>query len=71
MQAIPLELQTKFEGHLRRKAIPDPLIWFYRKWLRYYLDYCAKYHFSSRDQNSLSRFIAKLRDKNQTEQQQR
>jgi hypothetical protein len=45
MQAIPLELQTKFEDHLRSKAIPDPLLWSYKKWLRYYLDYCEKYHF--------------------------
>jgi hypothetical protein len=39
MQAIPSALQTRFEGHLRSKAIPDPLLWSYRKWLRYYL--CA------------------------------
>ena len=71
MQAIPSALQTRFEDHLRSKAIPDPLLWSYRKWLRYYLDYCEKYHFSSRDLNSLPRFIGKLRDKKQTEQQQR
>ena len=61
MQAIPSALQARFEGHLRSKAIQDPLLWSYRKWLRYYLDYCEKYHFSSRDQNSLPRFIEKLR----------
>jgi hypothetical protein len=66
MQAIPPALQTRFEDHLRSKAIPDPLLWSYRKWLRYYLDYCEKYHFSSRDQNSLPRFIGKLRDKYRT-----
>ena len=71
MQAIPPALQARFEDHLRSRAIPAPLIGFYRKWLRYYLDYCDKYHFSSRDQNSLPRFIGKLRDKKQTEQQQR
>ena len=71
MQAILSALQTRFEDHIRGKAIPDHLLWAYRKWLRYYLDYCEKYHFSSRDQNSLPRFIGKLRDKKQTEQQQR
>jgi integron integrase len=71
MQPIPLELQAKFRDHLRSKAIPDALPWSYRKRLCYYLDYCEKYHFSSRDQNSLPRFIGKLRDKKQTEQQQR
>jgi hypothetical protein len=70
MQAIPPALQTKFEDHLRSKGIPDPLLWSYRKWIRYYLDYCEKYHFSPRDQNSLPRFIGKLREKKQTEQQQ-
>ena len=71
MHAIPPALQARFEDQLRSKAIPEPLIWSYRKWLRYYLDYCEKYHFSPRDQNSLPRFIGKLRDKKQTEQQQR
>ena len=71
MQAIPSALQARFEDHLRSKAIPDPLLWSYRKWLRYYLDYCAKYRFPSRDQNSLPRFIGKLREKKQTEQQQK
>jgi site-specific recombinase XerD len=71
MRVIPSALQARFEDHLRSKGIPDPLLWSYRKWLRYYLDYCEKYHFSSRDQNSLARFIGKLRDKKQTEQQQR
>jgi integron integrase len=71
MQAIPSVLQTRFEDHLRSKAIPESLVWALRKWLRYYLDYCEKYHLSSRDQNSLPPFIGKLRDKKQTEQQQR
>jgi hypothetical protein len=35
------------------------------------LDYCEKYHLSSRDQNSLPPFIGKLRGKKQTEEQQR
>jgi hypothetical protein len=35
MQAIPPGLQARFEDHLRSKAIPDPLVWSYRKWLRY------------------------------------
>jgi hypothetical protein len=71
MQAIPSALQAMFEDYLRSKAIPDPLLWSYRKWLHYYLGYCEKYLFSSRDRTSLPRFIGKLRDKKQTEQQQR
>jgi len=71
MQAILPALRTRFENHLRIKTIPDHLLWAYRKWLRYYFDYCEKYYFSSRDQNSLPPFIGKLREKKQTEQQQR
>jgi hypothetical protein len=71
MQAIPSALQTRFEDHLRSKAIPESRLWAYRKWLRYYLDYCEKYRFSPRDRDSLPRFIGKLRDKKQTEEQQR
>jgi hypothetical protein len=39
MQAIPSALEKRFEEHLWSKAIPDHLIWSYKKWLRYYLDY--------------------------------
>ena len=46
MLAIPSVLQSRFEEHLRNKTIPDHLQWPYKKWLRYYLDYCEKYHFS-------------------------
>ena len=70
MLAIPSVLQSRFEEHLRNKTIPDHLQWPYKKWLRYYLDYCEKYHFSPIDKSSLPRFIGKLREKKQTEQQQ-
>ena len=71
MQDIQPALEKRVEGYLRGKAIPDPLQWSYRKWLRFYLGYCEKYHSSSRDQNSLPRFTGKLRGKKQMEQQQR
>jgi hypothetical protein len=43
----------------------------YRKWLRYYLDFSLKYHYKILDKESLSYFLKKLEDKNQTEQQQK
>ena len=46
MLAILSLLQSRFEEHLRNKTIPDNLQWQYKKWLRYYLDYCVKYHCS-------------------------
>jgi hypothetical protein len=44
MIATPSALQSKFEEHLRNKAIPGKLHGMYQKWLRYYLDFCQKYH---------------------------
>ena len=44
---------------------------YYRKWLKYYLDFCFKYHHDKSKKESLSYFIKKLKDKNQTEQQQK
>ena len=70
MQAIPSAVQSRFEEHLRTKTISDHLQWSYKKWLRYYLDYCEKYHFSPKDRSSLPRFIGKLNEKKQTGQQQ-
>jgi integron integrase len=39
---------------------------FYLKWLRYYLDFCAKYSFEKNNADSLSAFLIKLQQKNQT-----
>jgi len=35
----------------------------YRKWLRYYLDFCQKYGFRQSDTKSLPHFIKKLKEK--------
>jgi hypothetical protein len=45
MLVIPLALQAQFEEYLRNKAVPNRLHGEYKKWLRYYLDLCGKYHF--------------------------
>ena len=45
MLAIPSALQAQFEEYLRNKEIPNSLQGAYKKWLRYYLDFCQKYHF--------------------------
>ncbi len=42
----------------------------YIKWLRYYLDFCAKYHFSEQSPQSLPHFLQKLESKKQTKDQQ-
>jgi integrase len=37
----------------------------YLKWLRFYLDFCLKYHHAPRDEESLSPFLQKLTEKRQ------
>ena len=44
MLTISEVLQTQFEAGLRNKAIPKQTHGLYKKWLRYYLDFCHKYH---------------------------
>ena len=70
MKQIPSELKSLYDALLVQKEIPEKLHFYYRKWLKYYLDFCQKYDFQS-DKGSLSHFITKLKDKKQTVQQQK
>ena len=63
-------LQTQFETSLREKAVPTSAHGLSKKWLRYYLDFCQKYHFPQENIESLSHFLRKLQDKHQTTAQQ-
>ena len=71
MIQIPAQIQTRYEALLVKKAIPERHHLYYRKWLRYYLDFCHKYDLKQSNKESLSHFINKLREKNQTDQQQK
>ena len=70
MLNLPSALRTAFETCLRNAAIPKPAHAAYTKWLRYYLDFCQKYHFPHAPQESLPRFLHKLQEKKQTKAQQ-
>jgi len=70
MLAIPSALQSIFDEQLQRRAIPNNLHGLYQKWLRYYLDFCQKYRFPPRQENSLPPFLRKLQDKQQSQTQQ-
>lgn len=70
MLAVPFELQTQFGELLQKRQVPKSFIGYYQKWLRYYLDFCAKYSFPSIQRESLPRFIRKLEEKKQTKAQQ-
>ncbi|MFC1813765.1 hypothetical protein ACFL03_13855 [Thermodesulfobacteriota bacterium] len=53
-----------------QKAVPNKYH-YYRKRLRYYLDFCQKYGFRQSDTKSLLHFIKKLKEKKQTDLQQK
>ncbi len=51
-----------------RKVLPARHI-DYKKWLRYYLDYCHKYNLSNTSSKNITQFLKKLREKKQTDAQ--
>jgi len=62
MNNIPFQLQA--DGALmRNRAVPTGLHPLYKKWLRFYLDYCQKYRFSETERKSLDHFLRKLQEK--------
>ena len=54
---------------LKKREIPPALYADYKKWLRYYLDFCAKYVVTIDKSERLGQFLEKLRTKKQTEEQ--
>jgi hypothetical protein len=70
MLPIPPPLQAQFEDHLRKKAVAKGTSGLFKKWLRYYLDFCAKYQFHAPGKESLPEFLSKLREKGHTKAQQ-
>ncbi len=71
MIPISLDIDTLYNALLIQKAVPVKFHSSYRKWLRYYLDFCQKYGFRQSDTKSLPHFIKKLKEKKQTDQQQK
>jgi len=70
MLDIPSALQEQFEEYLRNKPIPNSSRGAYKKWLRYYLDFCRNHKFRPIRKESLPHFIRKLQEKKQTKVQQ-
>ena len=69
MIPIPPDIKILYDAALIEKGVPLPAQFHYRKWLRYYLDFCFKYHHEPANKESFTPFVQKLKDKNQTEQQ--
>jgi hypothetical protein len=71
MKPIPAETKVLYDAALIKNGVSLPAHFHYRKWLRYYLDFCLKYHHEPLNKGSLAPFIQKLKDKNQTGQQRK
>lgn len=70
MLQIPKKLLEKFEMLLVKNNVPSREHLDYKKWLRYYLDFCKKYNQAYISSESLSLFIEKLKSKKQGRAQQ-
>ena len=69
MLGIPLELARLYDTLLERKGVAVAQRPHYKKWLRYYWDFCHKYALEPTDRQSFPAFNEKLRAKNQSESQ--
>jgi len=69
MLKLPEKINQPFQQFLINKGLADKHRYFYSKWLRFYWDFCHKYHHPTFYQNSRSQFLAKLKDKGPSESQ--
>jgi integron integrase len=70
MQPIPKDVLIQFDDILKHRNVPLAVHNDYRKWLRYFFDFCAKYQPPNSKSEQVRLFIEKLRSKNQTIKQQ-
>jgi len=71
MLAIPPAIAEQLDQLLIGKSLPHTVRFSYRKWLRFYWDFCHKYHHDSFHSDSSPLFLRKLQDKHQSEPQQK
>lgn len=66
MPKIPVEVEAIFSERMKRAGIVFSLQEEYRKWLRFYLVFCDKYHQLPVDSESPGKFMLKLNEKGQS-----
>ena len=69
MFPIPRHYLARFNTALLQSSVPVHFHVHYRKWLRYFLDFCRKYPPPDTKSDQIRVFTEKLRSKNQTPQQ--
>ncbi len=67
----PEEIQIRFDQLLSQNSVPEKYRPYYKKWLRFYLDFCRKYHLPQNNKSSKPLFLKKLSEKQQPEADQR
>jgi len=65
MFPLPPQLSSRFDETLSRYEVPMYQQPHYRKWLRFYLDFCAKYGYAALARTSVRAFLRKLAEKGQ------
>ncbi len=71
MEKIPQQLLNQFDVQLIKNRVSSEKHNLFRKWLRYYIDFCYKYGQDSKNTESLPHFINKLREKKQSREHQK
>lgn len=69
MLLIPNEVFIQYITYLNKRGIIAAHQGQYKKWLRYYLDFCDKYPVPDANSDRVRLFCEKLRDKKQSESQ--
>ena len=54
---IPREIRLRFDACLTKEPIPEQFYHFYRRWLRFYFDFCSKYQHDAFSRESLPDFL--------------
>jgi len=70
MIQLPNDVAHRFDNSLHANSLPNNQHFLYKKWLRFYWDFCHKYHHNAYQPSCLSLFLNKLQQKRQTLEQQ-
>jgi len=70
MEPISKDILAKYDDILKQRNVPLAAHNDYRKWLRYFIDFCAKYQPPDSKSEQVKLFIEKLRSKKQPMEQQ-
>jgi hypothetical protein len=71
MLPVPVPVLTRFEAILEKRSVAPIQRADYKKWLRYFLDFCAKHPVPAARPEQVRSFMEKLREKKQTTVQQK